>query len=242
MITEVNSGKTLKCDRHPEANAVGGCIRCERLVCTECKIIWLGRVYCRLCVDELAGIEARLAVQRESLREKETQPAQKKAELAQKEIEIGKKEAELAQKEIEIGKKEAELAREEIELAEKENKITADLEALKKAVESMTIMQDQDRQRRKVSVKCFYHPEDDAVVGCVRCGRFICTKCKTIVEEKVHCRTCADDVSTSQTAQAAFFEIKSLFREKPEIHKESERLSLQLLKRNINDDIDTKRV
>lgn len=222
----------MKCDRHPEADAIGGCIRCEHLVCTECKVIWLGRVYCKMCVDELAGIEARLAVQREFLQKKE-------AELTRKEAELTQKEAELAQKEIDIVQKKSELVQKTIEQAQKENKLNADLEAFKKSVESMKVMQNRDRNRRNVALKCFYHPEYDAIAGCVRCGRFVCTKCETIMEGKVYCRPCVDEMSTSETTQEAWLdEIKTLFGEKPEICEQSERTSLHPSEMDLKDNID----
>jgi len=226
----------MKCARHPQADAIGGCIRCEQLVCTECKIIWLGRVYCKFCVDELVGIEARLAVQREFLLKKE-------AELTRKEAELAQKEAELAQKEIETAQKKSELVQQEIEQERKENKLNADLEAFKKSVESMKIKQNQDIHKHNVTLKCFYHPKYDAIAGCIRCGRFICKKCEAIVEGKVYCRPCVDDMSTSETTQEAWLdEIKTLFAEKPETHEQSKAICLQPLETNLKDNIDTTEV
>ena len=41
-------------------------------------------------------------------------------------------------------------------------------------------------------MKCGYHPEREAVGGCVGCGRGICEFCKTIVDDKFYCPTCAE--------------------------------------------------
>lgn len=43
----------VKCDYHPEANAVGTCLNCQRPVCIECKVVLGGETYCSQCADKL---------------------------------------------------------------------------------------------------------------------------------------------------------------------------------------------
>lgn len=43
----------MKCEYHPDADAVEGCIRCQRLICEQCRVVVDGNVYCRHCLDEL---------------------------------------------------------------------------------------------------------------------------------------------------------------------------------------------
>lgn len=42
--------------------------------------------------------------------------------------------------------------------------------------------------------KCDYHPEVDAVGGCVRCQQFICAECQVKWEGKVYCKNCYDEL------------------------------------------------
>lgn len=38
---------------HPGREPVGGCVSCGRLICSECKVILGGKVYCNPCADAL---------------------------------------------------------------------------------------------------------------------------------------------------------------------------------------------
>jgi len=56
----------MKCNYHPKVDAIGECIKCHEPVCVECKVGWEETTYCTRCVDEILGIEARVALQRKS--------------------------------------------------------------------------------------------------------------------------------------------------------------------------------
>ncbi len=43
----------MKCEYHPDAEAVEGCVRCQRLICERCLNVYEGSVYCRQCLAEL---------------------------------------------------------------------------------------------------------------------------------------------------------------------------------------------
>ena len=43
-------------------------------------------------------------------------------------------------------------------------------------------------------MKCSYHPDRDAVGACVRCGRFVCEDCRTILGDKIYCNSCVDNM------------------------------------------------
>ena len=47
--------KTSKCEYHPEVDAVGGCIRCQRFICAECQATCEGKLYCKTCYSEVFG-------------------------------------------------------------------------------------------------------------------------------------------------------------------------------------------
>jgi hypothetical protein len=48
--------------------------------------------------------------------------------------------------------------------------------------------------------KCAYHPEVEAVSGCVGCGRLICLQCRVVLEGKTYCSRCANEISLGKTA------------------------------------------
>ena len=39
-------------------------------------------------------------------------------------------------------------------------------------------------------MKCFYHPEKDALTQCVSCGKYLCSECIFIKEELNYCSDC----------------------------------------------------
>ncbi len=41
-----------KCAYHSEADAVGACVNCGKLVCAECKTVLGGKIYCNPCADK----------------------------------------------------------------------------------------------------------------------------------------------------------------------------------------------
>jgi len=42
-----------KCAYHPQADAVGACVNCGRLVCVECKVELQGKIYCNACAEKI---------------------------------------------------------------------------------------------------------------------------------------------------------------------------------------------
>ncbi len=43
-------------------------------------------------------------------------------------------------------------------------------------------------------MKCYVHPEADAVGTCVACGKFICAECNTEISGRNHCKSCVSKV------------------------------------------------
>ncbi len=43
----------MKCAYHPEADAVGACVGCGKLICSECVVTLEGKMYCRPCASEV---------------------------------------------------------------------------------------------------------------------------------------------------------------------------------------------
>ena len=43
----------MKCEYHPEAEAVGICVNCGRVVCADCKLMLANRTYCQACADRI---------------------------------------------------------------------------------------------------------------------------------------------------------------------------------------------
>ena len=41
------------CAYHPEADVVGACVNCGRLICAECKTVLAEKIYCNPCADKL---------------------------------------------------------------------------------------------------------------------------------------------------------------------------------------------
>jgi phage shock protein C len=46
-------------------------------------------------------------------------------------------------------------------------------------------------------MKCYYHPERDAVGVCSRCGRAVCAEDSIIIDDKLYCKECADKIKGS---------------------------------------------
>ena len=42
----------MKCSYHAENDAVGACVNCGRMVCSECKMTLGGKIYCQSCAEE----------------------------------------------------------------------------------------------------------------------------------------------------------------------------------------------
>jgi hypothetical protein len=43
----------MKCAYHPQADAIGACVHCGRLVCAECKVELQGKIYCNTCAEKI---------------------------------------------------------------------------------------------------------------------------------------------------------------------------------------------
>ena len=41
------------CGYHPGRDAVGACVACGKMVCTECRTVLGGKIYCQPCADEI---------------------------------------------------------------------------------------------------------------------------------------------------------------------------------------------
>ena len=42
-------------------------------------------------------------------------------------------------------------------------------------------------------MNCHYHPDREVVGMCVSCGKPVCTECKVILNDKIHCNQCIID-------------------------------------------------
>jgi len=47
-------------------------------------------------------------------------------------------------------------------------------------------------------MKCFYHPDRDAIGVCLNCGRSVCPECQVVLSNKLYCKPCADKVFSSR--------------------------------------------
>ncbi|TET39210.1 MAG: TM2 domain-containing protein [Dehalococcoidia bacterium] len=43
----------MKCAYHPEVDAVGSCVNCGKMICTECTVPLGGKSYCEACAGEV---------------------------------------------------------------------------------------------------------------------------------------------------------------------------------------------
>jgi len=43
----------MKCEKHPEREAIGVCANCGKAICAECRVEIEGKNYCKDCVSEL---------------------------------------------------------------------------------------------------------------------------------------------------------------------------------------------
>ena len=42
-----------ECGYHPGRDAVGACVACGKMVCSECRTTLGGKIYCQVCADEI---------------------------------------------------------------------------------------------------------------------------------------------------------------------------------------------
>jgi len=47
----------VDCAYHPGTEAVTGCIRCQKLICEDCKTVIDGQIYCKPCAKEILATE-----------------------------------------------------------------------------------------------------------------------------------------------------------------------------------------
>lgn len=52
-------------------------------------------------------------------------------------------------------------------------------------------------------MKCYFHPEADAVVTCAECGKAICQSCSVNVSGKTYCQQCFDSSVATAGSGAA---------------------------------------
>jgi len=45
----------MYCYHHPDRDAVGACVACNKAVCPECKVEYGGKVYCNSCIEKMAS-------------------------------------------------------------------------------------------------------------------------------------------------------------------------------------------
>lgn len=45
----------MYCYHHPDRDAVGACVACNKAVCPECKVEYEGKVYCNSCIQKMAS-------------------------------------------------------------------------------------------------------------------------------------------------------------------------------------------
>jgi len=52
-------------------------------------------------------------------------------------------------------------------------------------------------------MKCYIHPERDAVGVCVMCGHGVCEACSIVLNGKTYCKQCMEKIVTKSTGEAA---------------------------------------
>lgn len=50
------------------------------------------------------------------------------------------------------------------------------------------------REARELSENCYNHPDRKATGMCVSCHRLVCPECTTVLDEKIYCMPCADEL------------------------------------------------
>ncbi len=44
-------------------------------------------------------------------------------------------------------------------------------------------------------MKCYYHPDHEAIGICISCGKPVCVECKVVLREKIYCNPCVEELS-----------------------------------------------
>jgi hypothetical protein len=52
-------------------------------------------------------------------------------------------------------------------------------------------------------MKCYVHPDVDAVGTCANCGKFVCSSCAVDYQGKVTCKSCIEKMASSSGAAAS---------------------------------------
>jgi hypothetical protein len=52
-------------------------------------------------------------------------------------------------------------------------------------------------------MKCYVHPDVDAVGTCANCGKFVCSSCAVDYKGKVTCKSCVEKMTSAPAAAAA---------------------------------------
>jgi len=53
----------MYCSQHPDREAIGACVACNRAICPECKVEHEGKVYCNQCIQKMVSGESAAASQ-----------------------------------------------------------------------------------------------------------------------------------------------------------------------------------
>ncbi len=57
-------------------------------------------------------------------------------------------------------------------------------------------------------MKCYYHPDRDAVGVCSRCGRAVCAEDSVIIDQKLYCKECAETIKSNDFKQKRIYRSK----------------------------------
>ena len=61
---------------------------------------------------------------------------------------------------------------------------------------ALSALEGEDRDATAL-MRCAFHPEREAVAACTNCGDLVCGECNTVVDGKMYCKTCANNVFLS---------------------------------------------
>ena len=48
------------CSYHPDKEAVGACVNCDKMICAECKVMLHEKYYCQRCANETLAEDKRI--------------------------------------------------------------------------------------------------------------------------------------------------------------------------------------
>lgn len=53
-------------------------------------------------------------------------------------------------------------------------------------------------------MKCYYHPDRDAVGVCVKCGKAVCAEDSVIIDGKLYCKECGKTIGSPGTSKKLY--------------------------------------